>query len=95
MLTVAHQLGLEAHQATLLGRIGGRLGTRDQPRAEGGGLLGGRLGDDERLDLPQLMMHGFSGWLARGLVALERVLVLLAMAEVIIGRLEPTRPATP
>jgi hypothetical protein len=22
----------------------------------------GRLGDDERLDLPQLMMHGFSGW---------------------------------
>ncbi len=77
LLALADQLGLEAHEAALLGRVGGRLGARDQPCAEGSRLLRGRLGRHEGLDLPQLLEHGFSRRLARGLVALERVLPLL------------------
>ena len=40
----------EAHEAALLGGVGGCLRGRDEPATEGRGLLRGRLGRHEALD---------------------------------------------
>src|SRR4051794_18862304 len=41
-LALAHPGGTDAHEATLLGRLGDRARHGDHPPAEGGGLVGGR-----------------------------------------------------
>ena len=57
LLTLAHLLGPDAHEAALLGRVGCCLCRLDDPAGERGSLLRIGLGPHELLHLAQLVEH--------------------------------------
>src|SRR5436190_1491369 len=60
LLALAHPLGVEAHEAALLGRFGGTLGGSEQPLAVRLGLLRRGFLGDQAVDRPQLVQDGFA-----------------------------------
>jgi hypothetical protein len=57
LLSGAHLLGPEAHEAALLGGVGSRLGRGHQPPTERLSLLGRGLGRHQLVDTAQLLQH--------------------------------------
>src|SRR3954451_20945248 len=72
LLALAHALGVEAHEAALLGRVRGVLRRRQQPLADRGGLVGRGLLRDDRVARAELL---------EGLRACHRALARLDPAE--------------
>src|SRR5438067_2108197 len=80
LLPLADALGLEAHEASLLGGVGGALRAFQDPRTEGLGLLGGSLGADDLVGARDLADDLLGGVSAARLEVAHGVVVLLGDA---------------